>query len=179
VAGKARVDIIAHSLQDRPLDPATIAAMKAGGTNIAPTLAVYEPVKPGQTASESEGGRPEQAFRKFEYALANAKALFDAGVAVGLGTDAGMPGTKHGFSTLHEMELLVRAGLTPSQALAAGTSVSARLMAQDNDRGTIAVGKRADLVLIKGAPWKDIADVHKTDRVFIDGKLVFGPAPRP
>lgn len=179
VAGKARVDIIAHSLQDRPLDPATIAAMKAGGTSIAPTLAVYEPVKPGQAEGGAESARPEQAFRKFDYALANAKALFDAGVTVGVGTDAGMPGTKHGFSTLHEMELLVRAGLTPSQALAAGTSVSARLMSQDNDRGTIAVGKRADLVLIKGEPWKDIADVHKTDRVFIDGKLVFGPGAPP
>jgi len=179
VAGQAGVDIIAHSLQDRLLDPATIAAIKVGGTSMAPTLAVYEPIKPGQPARDPEGGRPDQAFRKFDNALANAKALFDAGVTLGLGTDAGMPGTRHGFSTLHEMELLVRAGLTPSQALVAGTSASAKLMAQDDDRGTIAVGKRADMVLIKGAPWNNISDVHKTDRVLIDGKLVFGPGAPP
>ena len=179
VAGQAKVDVIAHSLQDRPLDAATIAAIKAGGTSIAPTLAVYEPIKPGQPARDPEGGRPDQALKKFGYALANAKALFDAGVTIGLGTDAGMPGTRHGFSTLHEMELLVRAGLTPSQALVAGTLASAKLMAQDDDRGTIAVGKRADLVLIKGAPWSNISDVHKIDRVLIDGKLVFGPGAPP
>ena len=179
VAGQAKVDVITHSLQDRPLDAATIASIKSGGTNMTPTLAVYEPVKPGQPARDPDGGKPEQAFKKFEYALANAKTLFDQGVTLGLGTDAGMPGTQHGFSTLHEMELLVRAGLTPTQALVAGTSASARLMAQDDDRGTITAGKRADLVLIKGAPWKDISDVHKTDRVLIDGKLVFGPGAPP
>jgi len=161
------------------VDAATIAAIKAGGTGLAPTLAVYEPVKPGQPVRDPEGGKPEQAFKKFDNALANTKALSDAGITIGLGADAGMPGTQHGFSTLHEMELLVRAGLTPSQALVAGTSASANPWLKTVIRGTIAVGKRADLVLIKGAPWKDISDVHKIDRVFIDGKLVLNPAPRP
>jgi hypothetical protein len=60
-------------------------------------------------------------MRRFGYALHNVKALHDAGVTIALGTDAGMPGTPHGSSTLHEMELLVKAGLTPTQALMAGT----------------------------------------------------------
>ncbi len=175
VAGQAKVDVITHSLQDRLLDAKTLAAIKAGGTSITPTLAVYEPVKPGQAARDASDPRYAQTFQKFDYALANAKALHDAGVTIGLGTDAGMPGTQHGTSTLHEMELLVRAGLTPTEALVAGTSASARLMDQISDRGIIAAGKRADLVLIKGEPWKDIADVRKIDRVLIDGKLVFGP----
>jgi hypothetical protein len=71
--------------------------------------------------------------------------------------------------------LLVRAGLTPSQALIAGTASSAKVINQLDDRGTIETGKRADLVLVKGEPWTTISDVRKTDRVFIDGKLVFGP----
>ncbi|RRN63557.1 amidohydrolase family protein [Caulobacter sp. 602-1] len=179
VAGRAGVDVITHSLQDRLLDDEALAAIKAGGTADTPTLAVYEPVKPGGPARDPADPKNRQSFRKFDYALANAKRLHDAGVSLGLGTDAGMPGAPHGQATLHEMELLVRAGLTPSQALVAGTAASAKLMNLQADRGTIEPGKRADLVLIKGEPWTNIADVRKTDRVLIDGKLVFGPGAPP
>lgn len=179
VAGHAKVDVITHSLQDRPLDAEAVAAIKAGGTADTPTLAVYEPTKPGQPPRNPDDPKSVQSFRKFDNALANAKTLHDAGVIIALGTDAGMPGTPHGVSTLHEMELLVRAGLTPSEALIAGTARSAQVIDQLADRGTIEVGKRADLVLIKGEPWKAISDVRKTDRVFIDGRLVFGPGAPP
>lgn len=180
VAGRSKVDVITHSLQDRPLDAEAIEILKAGGTADTPTLAVYEPVKPGQPARDpDEDPRVKQSFKKFDNALHNAKALHDAGVIIALGTDAGMPGTPHGVSTLHEMELMVRAGLTPSEALMAGTALSAKVINQLSDRGTIEVGKRADLVLIKGEPWKTISDVRKTDRVFLDGKLVFGPGAPP
>jgi imidazolonepropionase-like amidohydrolase len=180
VAGRAKVDVITHSLQDRPLDAEAIEIIKAGGTADTPTLAVYEPVKPGQPARDpDEDPKAKQSFKKFDYALGNAKKLHDAGVTLALGTDAGMPGTPHGVSTLHEMELLVRAGLTPTEALMAGTALSAKVINLLGDRGTIEKGKRADLVLIKGEPWKTIGDVRKTDRVFIDGKLVFGPGAPP
>jgi len=180
VAGRSKVDVITHSLQDRPLDAEAIEIIKAGGTADTPTLAVYEPVKPGQPARDpDEDPKVKQGFKKFDYALGNAKALHDAGVTIALGTDAGMPGTPHGVSTLHEMELLVRAGLTPTEALMAGTALSAKVINLLDDRGTIEKGKRADLVLIKGEPWKTISDVRKTDRVFIDGKLVYGPGAPP
>lgn len=176
VAAGAKVDIIAHSLQDRDLDDAAVAAIKQSGLSYAPTLAVYEPVKPGQKPpADRESPRVQQSFRKFEFALRNVKRLHDAGVPIALGTDAGMPGTPHGASTLHEMELLVKAGLTPAEALVAGTANSARALGVIADRGTIEAGKRADLVLIDGTPWRDIADVRKTVRVFVDGKQVVGP----
>lgn len=174
VAARAGVDIITHSLQDRPLTNEEVGLIKTKGTGDTPTLAVYEPTKSGQSR-DPDDPKSVQSFRKFDYALGNAKKLHDAGVLVALGTDAGMPGTPHGVSTLHEMELLVRAGLTPTEALMAGTALSAKAINQLDDRGTIEKGKRADLVLIKGEPWKTISDVRKTDRVFIDGKLVFGP----
>jgi imidazolonepropionase-like amidohydrolase len=175
-AARAKVDVIAHSLQDAEIDQETIDLMKANGTAYAPTLAVYEPVKPGQAApADPEDPRLKQSRRKFAYALHNVKALQDAGVVVALGTDAGMPGTPHGTSSLREMELLVQAGLTPTQALLAGTANSAKVLGLLSDRGTIEKGKRADLVLLKGAPWTSIGDVRKTDRVFIDGRLVQGP----
>ncbi|UAL08651.1 CIA30 family protein [Caulobacter segnis] len=176
VAADSGVDIIAHSLQDQPIDAETVAKLKANGTFYAPTLAVYEPVKPGQKPpADPNSPRAKLAVQKFGYALANVKTLKDAGVPIALGTDAGMPGTPHGASTLREMELLVQAGLTPSEALIAGTATSAKAMNLLADRGTLEKGKRADFVLIAGQPWATITDIRKVDRVFIDGKAVFGP----
>ncbi len=177
IAGRAKVDIIAHSLQDRPVDLEAIEAIKAGGTAYAPTLAVYDPDKGLVAGAPAPADTParQQSVRKFGYALQNVKALSDAGVTIALGTDAGMPNTPHGVSTLREMELLVQAGLTPTQALMAGTANSARVLGLLEDRGTIEPGKRADLVLVKGEPWRDIAAVRQTQRVFVDGKLVHGP----
>ena len=179
-AGEAKVDVIDHALQDRPIDAAAIQAIKQGGSFAGPTLAVYEPGKPG-SHSAFPPGDPRAARRALDWSLAksNTKALYDAGVPIVLGTDSGMPATPHGKSTLREMELLVEAGLPPAAALIAGTANSARAMGELADRGTIEKGKRADLVLLKGRPWQTIADVEKTDRVFIDGRLVFGPGAPP
>jgi imidazolonepropionase-like amidohydrolase len=175
-AGKAKVDVIAHALQDREIDDATVQSIKDGGSFMVPTLAVYEPNKPSHSDSTSPS---PQSLRKWEFALHNTMRLYSAGVPIALGTDAGMPGTLHGKATLREMQLLVKAGLPASAALIAGTANGARAMSQLADRGTIEVGKRADLVLIKGKPWDNIADVEKTDRVFLDGKLVAGPGAPP
>ena len=172
IAAGAGVDSLAHGLQDRPVTAEEVTAIKQSGMAMAPTLAVYDPYKRGDVKADDP--RLKQTFRKFGYALGNVKALFDAGVPIALGTDAGMTGTPHGSSTLHEMELLVQAGLTPSQALVAGTQTSAKIMRIDADRGTIAVGKRADIVLIDGTPWTNIKDVYKVSQVLIDGKLAYG-----
>jgi hypothetical protein len=179
-AGRAKVDVIDHALQDKDIDDATIAAIKQGGGFYAPTLAVYDPSKAGHRSTVAPSDpHYAQSQAKWNYALHNTKRLYDAGVPVALGTDSGMPGTPHGKSTLREMELLVQAGLPPTAALMAGTANSARAMGELADRGTIEKGKRADIVLVKGMPWENIADVNKTDRVFIDGKLAFGPGAPP
>jgi imidazolonepropionase-like amidohydrolase len=174
IAARAGVDALAHGLQDRELDPKALADIVTSKMAMAPTLAVYEPNKPGSPPLDRTDPKVAPRFVKFGYALHNVKTMYDAGVRVGLGTDAGMPGTPHGRSTLREMELLVEAGLTPTQALVAATSSSARIMHQDGDRGTIAPGQRADIVLIDGKPWDRIADVYKLSQVLIDGKLVYG-----
>ncbi|WP_303541391.1 amidohydrolase family protein [Sphingomonas natans] len=179
-AGHAKVDVIAHALQDLPLTDEQVEAIKKGGDYFAPTLAVYDPDKPGRRAQAgTDAARRARANANWSNAVSNTKKLYDAGVPIAAGTDGGMPGTPHGKSSLREMELLVQAGLSPSAALIAATANSARIMRQLADRGTIEPGKRADIVLIKGAPWTNIADVEKTDRVFIDGKLVFGPGAPP
>ena len=71
------------------------------------------------------------------------------------GTDVPNPGTAHGVSMHRELELLVQAGLTPQEALAAGTSRPADCFGLD-DRGRIAPGLRADLLLVRGDPTTDI-----------------------
>ncbi len=174
IAARAGVDSLAHGLQDRELDPKALADIAQSKMAMAPTLAVYEPNKPGNPVLDRTDPKVAPRFVKFGYALHNVKTMYDSGVRVGLGTDAGMPGTLHGRSTLREMELLVQAGLTPNQALVAATSSSAKIMHQDGDRGTIAPGQRADIVLIDGRPWDTIADVYKVSQVLIDGKLVYG-----
>ena len=174
VAARGEVDSLAHGMQDRPITPAEVAAIKATGMAMAPTLAVYDPEKPRAMPVSTDDPRYKRSLINFGYALGNVKALFDAGVTIAVGTDAGMPGTPHGPSTLHEMELLVKAGLTPAQALIAGTRNSAKVLRMDADRGTLAAGKRADIVIIDGTPWTSIADVYKVSQVIVDGKLVSG-----
>ena len=76
------------------------------------------------------------------------------------GTDAPAPGLAHGPSLHRELELLVRSGLTPLEALAAATSEPARIFGF-HDRGRIAVGLRADLVLVDGDPTADVTATRK------------------
>ena len=81
--------------------------------------------------------------------------LVDAGVTILTGTDVSSGTTFHGVSVHRELELLVESGLSPKQALAAATSNVANAYGLD-DRGVIAAGKRADLLLVRGDPTKDV-----------------------
>jgi imidazolonepropionase-like amidohydrolase len=87
------------------------------------------------------------------------------------GTDAPNPGTTHGVSLHRELELLVDAGLTPVEALAAATSVPAKQFGLA-DRGTIAPDKRADLLLVEGDPTADIKATRKIAGVWKLGVAV-------
>ncbi len=91
----------------------------------------------------------------YAFAPAAVKQLLAAHVPILAGTDAPNPGTGHGIAIHRELELLVQAGLSPSQALAAATSTPARIFSL-HDRGTITVGKRADLLLVSGDPTSNI-----------------------
>lgn len=173
-AARAGVDVIAHSVQDGLADDELIQLMREHGTAYAPSLAVYLPER--VDGSGRNGTRPEvlqQREHNFANALHNVKALHDAGIPVVVGTDAGMTGTPHGASTLRELELLVQAGLTPTDALLAATAASAKALGV-TDRGTIEVGKRADLLLVSGQPWQTISDIRNTRQVYVAGRQVQG-----
>src|SRR5690606_4236971 len=97
----------------------------------------------------------DQPGNRLERALQSVRDLHAAGVTILAGTDAPNPGTAHGASMHGELELLVEAGLSPAEALAAATSVPAKAFGL-GDRGRIAPGLRADLVLVNGDPTQDI-----------------------
>ena len=92
---------------------------------------------------------------KLTNAEAAVAALRRVGVPILAGTDAPVPGTAHGLSVHRELELLVQSGLTPLDALASATLEPARAFGF-YDRGRIAEGLRADLILVNGDPTIDI-----------------------
>jgi imidazolonepropionase-like amidohydrolase len=183
IAARAGVDVLVHGIGDADVDAELIEIMKSKGTVYVPTLSVYEfkgglerplqlldPDVKAALPPQNENRTPSgPVSERWEHLTDNVRKLFAAGIPVAVGTDAGMPGTFHGISTLHEMELLVKSGLTPMQALMAGTSVSARTLGVLKERGTIALAKLADLVLVDGKPDENIADIRKIKRVFLGG----------
>lgn len=109
----------------------------------------------------------------YRFARGAVTALHAAGVPIVLGTDAnqaqGVPANvPDGESAHHELELLVEAGLTPAEALHAATGAAADRFGLP-DRGRIAAGLRADLLLVDGDPLDDIAATRSIRRVWLAG----------
>ncbi|MEX2970547.1 amidohydrolase family protein [Streptomyces sp. C184] len=162
MALEAGADIVTHIPLGTPLDPAAVARMRSEGRLSVPTLTMMEGV------ATARGG--EKAFAG---SMASVAALHRAGVPVLAGTDAntqpGVPSqVPHGTSLHRELELLVTAGLTPAEALRAATSLPARHFGL-TDRGAIAPGLRADLVLVDGDPLADIRATRAISRVWCGG----------
>ena len=106
--------------------------------------------------------------------LQNLRTVWDAGIPVAMGTDAGNIGTLHGPSVFRELGLMVQAGLTPLQALRAATVNGARAMGMEHDLGTLAPGKLADLLILDGDPLAEVQNLARIHRVIKDGQL-FAP----
>jgi hypothetical protein len=100
----------------------------------------------------------------FEVAFAKAGGLLLAGP-----DPTGNGGVLPGFGDQREIELLVEAGFTPVQAIQIGTENGAIYLGQRDRIGTLAPGKQADLVLIKGDPSTNIADIENVETVFKAG----------
>lgn len=122
--------------------------------------------------SQSERTDTARWVASFQSALQNVKRLYDAGILLATGTDAYFPGDFQGEGIHHELELLVEAGLTPVQAISVATQNAARIMGAEQEWGTIAVGKRADLLMVKGRPDKSISDTQKIEMVIQRGVIL-------
>jgi imidazolonepropionase-like amidohydrolase len=107
-------------------------------------------------------------------ALQNLRTVWQAGITVVMGTDAGNIGTLHGPAVFREMALMQQAGLTPLQVLRSATAQGATAMRRDKDIGTIGPGKLADLVLLDADPLASLDNLGRIYRVIKDGQ-VFDP----
>lgn len=115
---------------------------------------------------------PARGQRLVELRRRLLRALRDAGAGILLGADAPQVFNVPGFATLRELEALVAAGLTPWQALEAGTKNPALALGVPGSFGTIAVGKRADLLLLDADPLADIRNVWKRAGVVVVGRFL-------
>jgi imidazolonepropionase-like amidohydrolase len=107
-------------------------------------------------------------------ALDNLRKVWDAGIPVAMGTDAGNIGTLHGPSVFREMELMAQAGLTPLQVLRSATVGGSMAMGMRREIGTIEPGKLADLVVLDADPLADVANTSRIHRVIKNGRA-FAP----
>jgi imidazolonepropionase-like amidohydrolase len=197
------VDVLAHGVRDVPVDREFIDAMKSHHVWYIPTLGLDEgfylfaehpelasdPVlahalQPPLAAQFADSAWRQKildnakklATDKSAAAmnLQNVKTVYDAGVQVGFGTDSGAtPLRIAGFAEHHELALLVRAGLTPVQAIGTATKNAAALLGLD-DRGVVQPGKLADLIVVDGDPAGNISDLDKIDAVWHRGRRVAG-----
>ena len=150
------------------LDAEAVALMKEKGTFLVPTLMAGE-----QVSAMAKGGRlpPFIAQKALEIAPRMARSFklaLDGGVKIAFGTDAGVfPHGRNG----HEFTLMVQAGMTPSQAIQAGTMTAATLLGLQAKVGSVAAGKQADLVAVRGDPLADITLLEKVDFVMKSGAV--------
>jgi len=188
MALRAGADGLAHVFLDREASDEVIQAAREHDAFVVPTLSVFVAGSgPGDGASlgtdvrlrDHLGSAQTQSLKAAfpslsahpEYpqrALDNVRRLHAAGVAILAGTDAGNPGTAHGASLHGELELLVRAGMSPLEALRAATSLPAQRLGLDG-RGRIAPGLRADLVLVEGDPGTDITATRAIQGIWKNG----------
>ena len=141
---------------------------EAIGSRIASDTLLRPYIRPSMRAHAALVLPPRGGRRSCEGTREAIRQLARQGVPVLAGTDAPSPGTAHGASLHGELELLVEAGLTPVQALVAATSATARAF-RLTDRGRIAPGLRADLLLVDGDPTRDVRAMRRIVRVWKRG----------
>src|SRR5262245_9871183 len=108
----------------------------------------------------------------------NVKLLSDGGVTIAMGTDSGaVVGRWQGYNEHREIELMVKAGLTPMQALVAATGGAARASKMAQQLGTLQVGKAADFVVLSANPLSDIRNTRQIDSVWIGGRKLPATGP--
>jgi hypothetical protein len=177
---------------DGPQAKELIAALKAHHTILDPTVALFETfmntvpldqLEPGidhlpPQLREALDNPPAPADKaalmnaRWQSLMVTLRTLHAAGIPMVAGTDQAIPG----YSLHREIEIYVEAGFTPLEALQAATIQSARALGVENESGSLAPGKRADVLLLDADP---LADIHNTRKVWrtVAAGAVYSPAP--
>jgi imidazolonepropionase-like amidohydrolase len=165
IAIDAGVDTIEHGCY-LDEDPRHLERMAERGIFFVPTLLVYE-----YHRKSPQPHVRERAEALYEHHIASIRRALDIGVRVVAGTDAG----GHGHpANAGELQSLVKAGMTPMQALQAATGWAAECLGREDELGTVQPGRLADLVAVKGDPLADIAMLRDPARIALvikDGRI--------
>lgn len=201
----AGVDILAHGVRDKPVPAAFAETLRTKGIWYIPTLELDEAstawadeapwtrtpfirmglsgalqkqiADPAWRQQHANGKAATFARTSLAINLQNLKTLHDAGVKIGFGTDSGaMPLRVPGVAEHRELALSVQAGLSPSEAIQLATSNAAALLGLA-DRGRVAPGMRADLLVVAGNPAETISDADRIVETWENGTSVPGPLP--
>ena len=185
-------DGLVHVWRDELVDELQAARLAEAGVFIVPTLSVVarggggllqqelleaagdalvSPMQRQTLVSRFPGDDGARAATGRDVAIENVRLLHAAGVDLIAGTDAPNPGTAAGLSMHGELRLLMRAGLSGAEALAAATSIPATIFGLD-DRGRIAAGRIADLVLVDGNLEADLLSSIRIVAIWKDGYRV-------
>jgi imidazolonepropionase-like amidohydrolase len=169
IAAEAGVASIEHgSFVDEP----AARMMLQKGTYLVPTLSAGEAVEAAARRGRLTGLRAQKALAAAEAMRRGTRLAARMGVPIALGTDAGVG--DHGTNA-REFRLLVEwGGLTPTQALVAGTSAAARLLGWSERVGTLAGGRFADVVAVPGDPTQDVTATERVSFVMKGGVVVKG-----
>ena len=186
IAVNSGVDGLAHVWREPDPSPDVAAQVVRRGMFVSPTIAVFDGFVSGSGAALAADPRlapfVSDAVRTrllrpptptlpidVESRLATVRGLRMAGARLLAGTDGGsVTPTVHGLSLHRELELLVKAGLRPTEALRAATAAAADAF-RLTDRGRIVAGRRADLVMVRGDPTTDITATRDIMRVWRSG----------
>jgi imidazolonepropionase-like amidohydrolase len=136
-------------------------------TTFQPVLHHLPPVLAQRIAAMGAPNDTATAHARLANALAIIRALHEAGVPIVPGTDEGIPG----FSLYRELELYVKAGMTPMDAIRSATAVAARAMRLDEQVGTLESGKLADLLVLDADPLENISNIRRVRLVMARGVL--------
>ncbi len=165
-ASEAGVDSVEHG---HLMNDAAIATLKKNGTYLVPTLYLVD----WHREHAAEANLPDFAKKKMEMvsrtSKANAKKAFDAGVKIGMGTDAAV--YPHGLNA-HELAVYVSLGMTPLQAIQTATINDADLLGWSDKVGTLEPGKWADIIAVDGDPLQDITTLQHVKFVMKGGDVV-------
>ncbi len=165
-ASEAGVDSVEHG---HLMNDAAIATLKKNGTYLVPTLYLVD----WQREHAAQANLPEYAKRKMEMVSEvgkqNAKKAFEAGLKIGLGTDAAV--YPHGLNA-HELAVYVSLGMTPLQAIQTATINDADLLGWSDKIGTLEPGKWADVIAVDGDPLQDVTILQHVKFVMNGGDVV-------
>jgi imidazolonepropionase-like amidohydrolase len=166
-AVRAGVDSIEHGTF---ASPATIQLMRQHGTTFVPTLMAFTGIR-DRLGTGVYTPRVESKVRMTLEVVGRAARLArEAGVPVVFGTDAGV--YEHGRNAGEFNLLVTQAGMTPAQAIQAGTTAAAHLLGLDNEVGRIAPGFSADIIAVSGDPLADVRVLEHVDFVMARGHVV-------